>query len=155
MNAPRNTRDLLTAIGIGQYNATMIITTMMLAPATTDPKAAQVILIVEHLQKTLFGMGATDVVLSGRLDAPTAAALEQVCGPDWMRMSWSKVVADVVKARDLGLRLDTPEPIGPSGEPIAVGDTFDFLPAVPGGIVTYAAAGYLAYRMFFKSKGGK
>lgn len=147
MSAPtKNTRELLDAIGIGHFNATMIIPYMMIAPATTDPKSAQTILLVQHLQRELYALGATDVPVSGRLDAPTARALEAVGGPDWQRMSWAGNVAAVVAAKDAGVSLRTPRAPTTTGTRMAVGGPLDFLPDVPGGLLTYAVGGYLLYR---------
>ncbi len=97
MSKPTKTaRDLLTQLGIGGFNATMIIPYMFIAPATTDPKSAQTILLVQYLQRALYGLGATDVPMSGRLDRETAMALLQVAGPNWERMTWSGNVAAVL-----------------------------------------------------------
>lgn len=145
MTANKSIRDLLTAIGIGHFNATMVIPYMFIAPATTDPKAGQIILLVEHIQKALYALGATDVAISGRLDPATAHALRQVAGPDWERMTWGGNVAAIVEAQEGGAT------IGPSdqdqgGAPVAVGGPLDFLPDVPGGFLTYGIAAYLLYR---------
>lgn len=146
MNGPsKNLRDLLTAIGLGNFNATMVIPYMMISPATTDPKAAQIILMVQHIQRALFDLGATGVALSGRLDAPTAAALQDVVGPNWERMPWSASVSAIVAAKESGRRILAP-PISDTSAPVGVGGPLDFLPDVPGGLLTYAVAGYLLYR---------
>lgn len=140
----KNARELLTAIGIGHFNATMIMPYMMIAPATTDPKSSQTILIVNALQKILYQLGATDVPLSGRLDEPTARALASIVGPDWQRTTWGGNIAAVIAYRDGGGRIRAPEP--PVSMPVAVGGPLDFLPDVPGGLLTYAVGGYLLYR---------
>lgn len=142
----QNVRDLLTGLGIGHFNATMIVPTMFIAPATTDPKSAQTILIVQHLQKILYDLGAHDVPMSGRLDEPTARALAQVVGPDWERTTWAGNVSAVLSAKASGVSLRA-QPME-SGQPMAVGGPLDFLPDVPGGLLTYAVGGYLLYRHF-------
>jgi len=149
----KNTRDLITALGIGQWNATMIIPYMMIAPATTDPKSAQIILLVQHLQQLLYQMGATDVANTGRLDPPTARALRQIVGPNWERTSWGGNIGAVLDAQAAGTRL-TPAPSddAPSPMPVAVGGPLDFLPDVPGGLVTYGVVGYLLYRHFTRGR---
>lgn len=154
MTTVATSRDLLEAIGVGHFNATMLIQYMMIAPATTDPKSPSVILIVRAVQQTLYQMGATDVADSGRLDAATASALENVAGPDWERMSWGAVIRAVIDARNAGMRLDAPAMLSmPSdGYPVAVSGPLDFLPDLPGGLFTYAALGYFAYRYFTKDK---
>jgi hypothetical protein len=154
MTKAKNVRELLLALGIGQWNATMIVPYMFIAPATTDPKASQIILLVQHLQHVLYQMGATDVPISGRLDEPTARALERAVGPDWERKTWSANVSTVLTARDSGLSLRAPP--SPSrvtqGTRVAVGGPLDFLPDVPGGLVTYAAGAYLLYRHLRKAR---
>jgi hypothetical protein len=147
-------RDLLGALGLGQYAANMIIPYMMIAPATTDPKASQIILLVEAIQKRLYAMGARDVALTGHLDPPTARALRQVAGQNWERMSWGANVQALLAAggRRLTARTSPTAPAAPS-MPVAVAGPLDFLPDVPGGIVTYGVVGYLLYRHFTKRKG--
>lgn len=146
----KNTRELLTAIGIGHFNATMIVPYMFISPVTTDPKSSQTILIVQHLQKILFELGATDVPQSGRLDEPTALALAQVSGPDWARMSWAANISSVVSAKESGVTISpsTMMAAPDDGVPVAVSGALDFLPDVPGGLLTYALGGYLLYRHF-------
>lgn len=147
MSQPRkNVRELLLGIGVGEFNATMIVPYMFISPATTDPKSAQTILLVEHLQKVLFAMGATYVPLSGRLDEPTARALLQVVGPNWERMTWAANVAAVLAAKESGMSLRAPPAI--RGAPVAVGGPLDFLPDVPGGMLTYAVGAFFLYRHF-------
>jgi len=143
-------RELLKGIGISDHNATTIIQDLMIAPATSDPKSPQIIMLVRALQAVLFSLGATDVQNTGYLDPPTARALRMVAGADWERMSWGANVGAVVSARNIGMHL-TPAtqmvpPTATSGIPVAVGGPLDFLPDVPGGLITYAAAGYLLYR---------
>ena len=147
-------RELLTAIGVGDFNATGIIPYMMIAPATTDPKAGQIVILVQQVQRALWQLGATDVVVSGRLDDATARALEQVAGPNWERMSWGANVKALIDARRKNFRIHPAVQVmdGLAPEPIAVGGTFDFLPDVPGGIVTYGVGAYLLYRMFTKRR---
>jgi hypothetical protein len=140
----KNARDLLTQIGIGHFNATMIMPYMFIAPATTDPKSSQTILMVQAVQRALFMLGATDVPMSGRLDAPTARALAAVVGPNWERTTWSGNISAVLSAQENGVSLAEPEP--PPGVPVAVGGPLDFLPDVPGGLVTYAVGAYFLYR---------
>src|SRR5262249_19681603 len=136
----------------GQFNATMVIPYMMIAPATTDPKASQVILLVQHVQRALYALGATSVPVSGRLDTQTASALEQLMGAGWEGQPWSTGVQAGVSARENGVQLqpmylasETPDP---RGQPVPVGGPLDFLPDVPGGLVTYGVVGYLLYRHF-------
>jgi hypothetical protein len=142
-------RNLLTSLGIGDFSATMIIPYMMIAPATTDPKSAQIILLVRQLQRELYRMGATSVPNSGHLDPPTASALRQIVGPDWERMSWADNIVAVLAARDQGRRLSSGVP--DDSAPMATSG-LGFLPDVPGGLLTYAIAGIVAYHFWKKTK---
>jgi len=146
----QTSRDLLNAIGMGQHNATQAIPYLMIAPATTDPKTPMVINMVRHVQQLLFQMGASDVANTGYLDAPTAAALLQIAGPNWERMTWGANIQALLGARDRGMSL-SPSPVA-TPMPVAVSGPLDFLPDVPGGIVTYGVVGYLLYRHFSKRR---
>lgn len=145
-------RSLLEGIGMGQFNATQVIPYLMIAPATTDPKAPQIVLLVRHIQKALYDLGANYVPDSGRLDAPTARALLEVTGPNWERMSWAESVQAIVNAKSAHRRLSAMPTEGAisTGRPLAVGGPLDFLPDVPGGLLTYAVAGFFIYRHFAK-----
>lgn len=153
-NKKMTSRDLLQAIGLTHHSGTTIVPYMMIAPATTDPKAAQIIMLVRALQRVLYRIGATDVQNTGELDPPTARAMRMVAGEDWLRMSWGANVAAVVSARDIGMRL-TPAPVSAqpmSGVPLAVSAPLDFLPDIPGGLVTYGVIGLLVYRHLKKRR---
>ncbi len=145
-----NARELLASIGMGQFNATMAIPYMMISPSTTDPKAAQVILIVQHIQRALFQLGYHDVPDSGQLDLATANALLDVTGPDWNIQPWSASIAAIVSARNHGVRALPAAPPVNDGMPMSVGGPLDFLPDVPGGLFTYGVGIYLLYRHFHK-----
>jgi hypothetical protein len=152
-NGKMTSRELLSVIGMGQWNATGTIPYLMIAPAITDPKAPQVTEIVRHLQQVLFRMGATDVASTGYLDPPTARALRLVAGSNWERMTWGANIQAVVRAMEHGQRLSPAQAqTSASGTPVAVGGPLDFLPDVPGGLLTYAVTGYLLYRHFRKAR---
>lgn len=142
-------RELLSGIGMGQFNATMAIPYMMISPSTTDPKAAQVILMVQHIQRSLFQLGYHDVPDSGELDLATANALLSVVGPNWNVQPWSASVTAIIAARKHGHRAQRASAVN-DGVPMAVGGPLDFLPDVPGGILTYGIGAYLLYRHFTK-----
>lgn len=146
MTTQRTARELALAIGIGGFNATLMPPFMPLSPATTDPKSPTVILIVRHLQKVLFELGATDVQNTGYIDTATYYALEQLLGPSWMRMSWAENIGAVVDAMRTGTQLSPAEHPVTDGVPVATSGTLDFLPEVPGGMFTYAIGAYLLYR---------
>lgn len=141
-------RELLLALGVGQFNATQVIPYLFIAPATTDPKAGQIIILVQNLQQELNRQGA-GLQITGYLDEPTAGVLEQLVGPGWEQMSWFMNIDAVLKARGSGALQVAPAM--DRGMPMAVGGPLDFLPDVPGGLVTYAVAGYLLWRHFRKA----
>lgn len=151
-DSKKTSRELLLDIGMGQWNATGTIPYLMIAPATTDPKSPQVMEIVRHLQQVLFTMGA-DVANTGYLDQATANALRQLVGPNWERMTWGANISGVLAARQRGQRLGgmSLTPVDDS-VPVAVGGPLDFLPDVPGGLITYGVIGYLIYRHFKKKR---
>lgn len=145
----RTGRELLKGIGIGDFNATMIIQYLFVAPATTDPRSSPIIIMVEHIQRTLNEMGA-GIPISGYLDTPTARALYDVVGPNWEKISWGQVIGVVLDGYEAGYSAAPAEALVPAPAPMAVGGPLDFLPDVPGGLLTYALGGYLAYRYFAK-----
>lgn len=143
-------RQLLLDIGMSQVNATQTIPYLMISPATIDPKAPLSIMLVQCVQHTLNEMGAHDVALTGYLDQATAAALSSVVGENWQRMTWGANLDELTRARSQGFRFKAPDP-SVSGMPVAVSGPLDFLPDVPGGIVTYGIAAYLLYRYLRRS----
>lgn len=149
MPRTRTARDLLKGIGIGDFNATMVIQYVFVAPATTDPRSAPIILMVRHLQQALNNMGAR-VPISGYLDTPTAQALYQIVGPNWERLSWADNIAAVIDSKSVGISAAPPIPLTPASTPPAAVGTFDFLPDIPGGFLTYLIGGAVAYHYLTK-----
>jgi hypothetical protein len=147
--ADNNARQLLLSLGMGQYNATIAIQYMFLTPAATDPAMPSVILMTKHLQLGLRAAGASKVMVTGQIDDPTARALIQLLGPDWNQVAWYELFRATAEAKkrrtlehrasemELGLVPDTADGLGS-------------LPAVPGGMLTWAAlavvGGYLLLR---------
>lgn len=148
-----NVRGLLNQLGVGHHNATMMIQDMFIAPATSDPKSPQIILIVCRIQKVLRDMGAT-VPVSGQIDQQTSFYLETLLGHGYLNLPWMQVVSGVLDAKDGGVSLATPQPVpSQSGQAMSgVFDTPSFLPTVPGGLVTYGVVGYFLYRHFMKKR---
>jgi len=137
-------RVLLTDLGIGNFNATMIIPFMFMAPASTDPKQPSVLMLVRAIQQTLYSMGAP-VRDSGMIDQATSYQLERLAGPGWLNQSWAQVVTTLLEAKKAHINLSAPPQLATNSGPPAVG-LFDFLPDVPGGLLTYAVgAGALYY----------
>lgn len=150
----RTGRQMLSDLGIGQFNITMIIPYLWIAPAATDPKASQIILMVEKIQTILARDLGAPVKVTGYLDIPTARALKKVAGDRWETMPWAATVSAVLSAKDAGLTIEEPFPelyvpgVGGFGSIPGVPG----LPDVPGGIVTYGIAAFLLYRHFKKGR---
>jgi hypothetical protein len=137
-----NARQLLLALGMGQYNATMAVPYMFIAPAATDPAMPQVMLMTKHLQQGLRAAGAPCPV-TGVIDDATARCLQQLLGSRWNQKSWFELYDAVIRAKrtraletaplmDLGLVPDLPE--------------------IPGGILTLAIGAGVAYYLLRKKK---
>lgn len=145
---PKTSRELLLDLGVGQYNATMLVETLMMAPQTTEAAASPTMLLVGHIQDAMNAMGSA-ITVTGYLDQATAQALAQIAGRDFLRRSWFDVVKDVVAAKKAGIKLKK-KTARPNAKP-AVG-LFDSLPDVPGGLFTYAAGGFLLWKLLSKKK---
>lgn len=152
-----NVRDILRQLGVGDFNATMMIQDAFIAPATSDPRSPQIILIVKHLQAKLADMGAP-IAISGQIDDPTASYLVALMGHDVLGMPWYHVIGGVLDAEAAGVSLapKTARPIRQGPAPVSglsgLLDGPSFLPAIPGGLLTYGVAGYFLYK-HFKKKG--
>lgn len=147
----KTSRELLLDVGVKNFNATMVIPFVLISPATTDPKSPPVMIMVEAIQKRLVELGAP-IMVSKYLDHPTAAVLTKLMGPGWMNQSWADVIKAVMFAYHTGQSL-APATVAPVSAPAApLSGPLDFLPDVPGGLLTYAIGGFLAYRYFTKNK---
>ncbi len=150
----RTGRELLSRLGMGHFNITMTIPYLWIAPAATDPKAAQIILIVEKVQRVLNQMGA-GIIDTGYLDLGTAKALVTVVGERWMSIPWAQVISAVLNAREAGLWISDTD-TGTDAELVfptqGVSGFIPGLPDVPGGLLTYGIVGYLLYRHFSKKR---
>jgi hypothetical protein len=137
-------RSILLALGMGDYNATMVIPYLFMAPAQTDPQMAQIILLTEYLQKALRQMGAP-LPVTRSIDAQWAPYVSAVAGRSWPDLPWAEIARYVLEAKARGKKL------APQGITITVGrggldGALDSLPKVPGGLFTYAVGGYLLWR---------
>lgn len=150
MSTEVNGRNLLLKLGVGNYNATMMIPYLFVSPMTTDPKSPMIMLMVKHLQKMLNQMGA-GLIVTSYLDRPTANALTGLFDTEqWTQWSWSDVIASTVKSKTQNVRLDAVPP--PNKYAIAATGDMPFgLPDVPGGVLTYAA-GAAAIWYFMKHR---
>lgn len=136
-------RNMLLALGVGHYNATIMIQYMFLSPSATDPAMPSIMLMTKHLQAGLRAAGAR-VPLSGVIDDLTAKALIRLVGPDWNHVTWFGLFEAVTYAkRERTLEKRTKD------VPLGMID----LPDVPGGNLTWAAAGAaLLYFLFLRKK---
>jgi hypothetical protein len=148
-----NVRELLTALGIGHFNATSMIQDMFIAPSTSDPRSPQIIQLVQHIQGKLVSLGAP-IAISGRIDPPTTAVLVRMMGRNVLGMPWFRVVKGVLDAEAAGVSL-APAVVRPMAIPAAAPlsgllDAPPGLPAVPGGLLTYGVGAYFLYKHFKK-----
>jgi hypothetical protein len=97
MSTSTSARELLTRLGVGQFNATMVIQFMFIPAATTDPKSPPVMLLVRTIQKRLSDLGYS-VPQNGYLGEETAKALDYAVGPGWEKLMWGDVVKGVLTA---------------------------------------------------------
>lgn len=136
---PNDARTILLSLGVGQYNAAIMVQYMFLSPSTTDPAMPSIILMTRHLQAGLRAAGAR-VPLDGQIDALTARALVTLVGPDWNHVSWYALFEAVLAAkRTRTLEKRTQEiPLG------MLPDLPDIPPAVSWAAI--AAAAYLYFR---------
>lgn len=139
-----NARQLLLGLGMGNYNATICIQYMFVAPATTDPAMPSIILMTKHLQLGLRSAGANSVAVTGQIDAPTATALSEMVGPEWNHVTWYALFTATIEAkRDRTLE--------EHGGGLDLGIIPD-LPDVPGGMFTWAAAAVAAWYFLIRKR---
>lgn len=142
-----NTRRMLLELGIGDFNATMILPYMFMGPAQTDPAMAQVQLLVKAMQRQMIAMGATWIRASGKIDIDTAHCLQELAGPHWNQTTYVELVNAILIAKRNRKTFAKGDHVGAQG----IGFLPD-LPDVPGGIITYGIVGYLLYRHFKKGR---
>lgn len=124
----RDTRSMLLALGVGQYNAAMLASTMFLMPRTTDPSAQAVMFVIQGAQRGLQKMKAPGVVPNGLLDQPTQRALRQTSGLLWANKTWVQIYGDVLDALEGGKKF--PGSGGSAvGDYLEVGDTSEYVSA--------------------------
>lgn len=136
-------RQILLGLGMGNFNATIAIQYMFLAPSATDPAMPSIILMTKHLQLGLRAAGA-NIPVTGQIDDQTAAALIVLVGPEWNHVTWYALFRAVTEAK----RLRTLEQRAGAVELGFVPD----LPAVPGGMLTWAAAAVAAWYFLIHKK---
>ena len=137
-------RQLLLGLGVGNYNATIMIQYMFLAPSATDPAMPSIILMTKHLQLGLRAAGAHSVAVNGQIDDTTARALIQLVGPEWNHVAWYELFRSTIEAKK---RRSLEQQSGN----LELGFIPD-LPAVPGGMFTWAAAAFAAWYFLIHKK---
>lgn len=152
-------RNLLLELGVGDFNATMAIPYMFIAPRALDPAMPQMLVTIKQLQGALAAMGASGIMQNGVLDPATSDALAQLVGPEWLAMPFYEIVKAVVNAERSGFQYADPNPPGgATATPTATDGILDTipnalgLPSVPGGILTYGLGAYLIFSMLKKRK---
>lgn len=150
-------RNLLLQLGVGDFNATMAIPYMFIAPRALDPAMVQMLIVIQEIQKALASMGAQGIQLNGVLDTATGNALATLVGPEWIAMPFYELVKAVVKAERSGFQF-APADVAPAATPTATGGILDAipdglgLPSVPGGALTYGFGAWLLYKMLKKGR---
>lgn len=137
-------RQLLLGLGMGNYNATIAIQYMFLAPSATDPAMPSIVLMTKHLQLGLRAAGAKDIAITGQIDLPTGTALRKLLGSEWNHVTWYSLFRAVSEAK----RLHTLE-IAPSADSLGF---IPDLPSIPGGTITWAALAVGAYLLLRKKR---
>ena len=150
-----NARELLLRMGMGDYNATIAIQYMFIAPAATDPAMPSIILMTKHLQQGLRAAGAS-ISITGTIDDATAEALEQLVGPQWNQLTWFALLGAVVSAKKrAAMQMAADQQAAQAAvasSTAALGD-IPGLPALPGGTFTYLAlAGAAYYFLVYKKR---
>lgn len=138
-----NARQLLLSLGMGNYNATLAIRYMFIAPATTDPAMPAVILMTKHLQQGLRAAGA-EISVTGQIDEATSAVLEKLLGPSWSSLSWYTIFTSVIAAKRQRVLEDR-------STALDLGDIS--LPTLPGGTITWVIGAAAAYYFLVHKKG--
>jgi hypothetical protein len=162
MAIDKNTvRNMLLELGVGDFNATMAIPYMFIAPRATDPSAVQLIVVIEQIQQALGAMGAPGIVPNGSMDDATGNALATLLGPEWIAMPYYEIIRSVVAAERANYQFVTPATTAVPGVAVpmsGLGDTLSAipdaigLPSVPGGVLTYGLGAYLLYKHFKKAR---
>jgi hypothetical protein len=141
--ADNNARELLLGLGMGNYNATIAIQYMFLAPASTDPAMPSIILMTKHLQLGLRAAGA-GVAVTGQIDDATARELITLVGPDWNQVTWYELFRATTEAKRQHTLADR------AGN-LELGLVPDLM-AVPGGMLTWAAAAVAVWYFLLRKK---
>lgn len=121
-----NARDLALAMGIGQFQADMVIPMMWMTPSTTDPDMPAVRVMVEAIQKQMSAMGAPRFQAPGELDVPTVSWMRMITGPTWVNMTWARIFGAILNVRASGRPPWTAIKPLPRGRQLTVGGLPDF-----------------------------
>ena len=142
-----NARAILNALGVGNFNATMIIPYLFMAPAQTDPDMAQVQLLVSFIQRRLNTLGAR-IPVSGFLDVATITQLQRYTGPGWAKLSWYEIAKLLLAASQPFATAPPPS----RGRAHALGFLPDLplLPSIPGGTLSWLVLAGVGYHLYKK-----
>lgn len=152
-NENANVRQILLRMGIGDFNATLVIPLMFMGPAQTDPDITASKVLVKQMQHIMQSMGAGFVQANGRVDKPTADCLHSLVGPHWSEHPWFEICVKLLDAQEAGKKFSM-RGTRASRNPVELAGfgLFDSLPDVPGGPIVLGIAAYVAYRYFKKRK---
>ena len=134
-------RRILLGLGVGNYNATIMIQYMFLAPAATDPAMPSIILMTKHLQLGLRAAGA-NLGVTGQIDDATAKLLIKLVGPEWNHVTWYAIFRAVTEAKKR-------KSLSEQTSDLDLGFVPD-MPEVPGGILAWTAAAAAVWYFFFR-----
>jgi hypothetical protein len=157
MNGTEKTsRNLLLALGVPDFQATLVIPTLYHSPGVTDPNMAGVSVVVSRIQDVLNTAGY-NLPLSGQVDAPTSAALVQICGPYYLNMTWADVIAAVLDYVKNGSAYAASDNARAAAQSPDV--TLSDVPTIGSlssnaSLAVYAGVGILAYLWWSKRKKG-
>lgn len=133
-------RSILLSLGMGDFNATMVIPYLFMAPAQTDPQMSQIIMLTRHLQSVMKSMGCP-LSVTGTFDTNWAPYVAKVVGRDWLNVPWSEICQEVIAAKNRRMSL---APVG-----VAMAPMSGFADSIPGGKTTlYVLGAFLLYRHF-------
>ena len=136
----KTVREMLLALGLKDFGATLAMPMMYFLPRTTQPMADSTIVIVQGVQRGLNRLG-WKVPIDGMMDERTKEGLRRVSGDMWSDKSWVQIYGDLLQAQQSGYRLDKK-----SGY-VATGNTGGGSPVIP---FVLLAAGTILYLGFKK-----
>lgn len=147
-SSTQDARTVLTSMGMGNYDATMVIPYLFLSPAGTDPDMPQIRLLVGYVQRNLRMLGA-NVAVTEVMGEQDGVELSKLTGPNWPGMMWMDICQALLRARSMGTTL-RPVRKRPTPELETVGG-LPAIPSLPGPVVAGAAI-VAAWYLFIRKR---